>query len=290
MGRQENENLYVPIGKIPEKTPYERFAERFGLPPLSEMLRAAISAAVIALALILVLFISGMRLKTESAENGVSYGYFGWTFRGKPTLGVMFATDGSSAKIKGGDLYYSDGSVYSGELDGFMKHGKGTLTYADGSVYTGNFELGVFSGEGKLISSDGSGYVGTYKNGAYHGTGTLTVSGEGKYVGTFDMGEKHGEGVFYYENGDVFKGTFSHDMRSEGVYKWISGESITGEFDNNMPSNIKKIIYTDVNGATYKAIYNYMSGRLDEKQRYTPPTPDPEPDKPNTPDSDNAVG
>ena len=271
MSRYENGSLYVPVGKKREKTPYERFAERYGLPPLRELLRASCFALAVAVAIALILFISGLRLKTADAENGVTYRYFGWVLGGKPTFGVMRASDGAVAKIKGGVLYYSDGSVYSGDLENFMHHGKGTLTYADGSVYTGGFALGRFDGKGELKRSDGSGYSGEYRGGLYHGSGTLTVSGEGKYVGFFDNGEKNGDGAFYYENGDSFTGEFSSDMRKNGVYRWSSGESVEGEFDNNMPSRIKKIIYTDSDGATYLCYYDYISGRLSEKQRYTPP-------------------
>ncbi len=271
MGRYENESLYVPVGKKPEKTPYERFAEKYGLPPLREILRAAGLALAAVAAVALILFITGLRLKSVDADNGVTYRYFGWMKGDKPTSGLLRASDGTVAKIKGGDVYYSDGSVYEGDLENFMRHGKGSLTYADGSEYVGGFALDVFDGEGELKMKDGSGYIGSYKNGKYHGSGTLTVSGEGKYVGSFDMGEKNGNGTFYYENGDSFTGEFSSDMRKSGVYLWSSGESVAGEFDNNMPSLYVKLIYTDSDGATYKAYYNYLTGRLDEKQRYTPP-------------------
>ncbi len=271
MGRYENESLYVPVGKKPEKTPYERFSERYGLPPLREMLRVASLALATAAAVALILFITGLRLKAVDAENGVTYRYFGWMKDGKPTSGVLRASDGTVAKIKGGDFHYSDGSVYEGDTQNFMRHGKGSLTYADGSKYTGGFALDEFDGEGELKAPDGSGYSGAYKNGKYHGNGTLTAVGEGKYVGSFDMGEKSGNGTFYYENGDSFTGEFSSDMRKSGVYRWGSGESIEGEFDNNMPSLYVKLIYSDSDGATYKAYYNYLTGRLYEKQRYTPP-------------------
>ena len=271
MGRLENEDLYVPVGKKPEKTSYERFAEQYGLPPLRDMLRSVLYAFAAALAIVVILFISGLRLKAVDAENGVTYRYFGWTFKGEPTNGLLRASDGTVAKIKGGEFYYSDGSVYSGDVESFMRHGKGTLSYADGSVYTGEFAYDLFSGSGALESEDGSGYRGEYKEGRYHGNGTLIIKGEGKYVGAFDSGEKNGNGAFYYENGDSFTGTFEHDMRKAGVYRWSSGESIDGEFDNNMPSRTVKMIYTDSEGATYRAYYDFISGRLSEKQRYTPP-------------------
>ena len=289
MGRYENESLYVPVGKKPEKTPYERFSERYGLPPLRDMLRASGLALAAVAVIALILFISGLRLKAVDAENGVTYRYFGWMSDGRPTSGMLRASDGTVAKVKGGNICYSDGSVYEGETLNFMRHGKGSLTYADGSRYVGGFALDEFDGEGELKSPDGSGYRGSYKSGLYHGNGTLTVDGEGKYVGSFDMGEKEGNGTFYYENGDSFTGEFSSDMRKNGVYRWSSGESVEGEFDNNMPSLYTKLIYTDDDGATYKAYYNYITGRLSEKQRYTPPAVDEE-EKEETESDPDAVG
>ena len=289
MSRLENESLYVPIGKKPEKTPYERFAEKYGLPPIREILRAVgLSLAAVA-ALVLILFITGLRLKAVDAENGVTYRYFGWMFKGEPTNGLMRASDGTVAKVKGGNFHYSDGSVYEGATEKFMRHGEGKLTYADGSVYKGGFVLDVFSGEGTLEHPDGSGYEGSYRDGLYHGKGSLTIRGEGEYVGEFNMGEKEGQGTFYYENGDVFTGTFADDMRQNGVYRWRSGESVEGEFDNNMPSRTVKMIYKDEGGATYRAYYDFLSGRLSEKQRYTPPKPEKEPDDSSENDPD-AVG
>ena len=289
MSRFENESLYVPIGKKPEKTPYERFAEKYGFPSLREIFRAVFISLAAVAAVVLILLIFGLRLKAVDAENGVTYRYFGWMLRGEPTNGLMRASDGSVAKIKDGEIYYSDGSVYSGDTVNFMRHGKGTMTYSDGSVYEGGFALDVFSGEGKLEMSDGSGYEGGYKDGIYHGNGTLTVRGEGKYVGAFEFGEKEGIGSFYYENGDVFTGTFADDMRKNGTYRWSSGESVEGEFENNMPSRTVKMIYTDEDGATYRAYYDFLSGRLSEQQRYTPPVEEEEPDE-GTENDPDAVG
>ena len=55
-----------------------------------------------------------------------------------------------------------------------------------------------------------------------------------------------------------------------------------------MPARTKKLVYTDQEGVTYKAYYNYISGRLSEKQRYTPQTE--EKDENDTEPNDGAVG
>ena len=41
MSRRTNKRLYVPVGGGPEKTAVDRFVEKYDLPPVREMLRAA---------------------------------------------------------------------------------------------------------------------------------------------------------------------------------------------------------------------------------------------------------
>ena len=270
--------MYVPVGVPKKKTRYELLAEKYLLPPLNEILRAIGMALAVSAAVIVILLITGLRFKVEESETGLTYRYFGWTFGGKPTAGTLYISDGTRAKIKGGEIHYEDGSVYDGDLLGFMKHGEGTLKLDDGSKYKGEFLNDEFSGSGQLTSKDGSGYEGGYKDGLYHGKGTLTVAGLGTYTGEFKKGMKDGEGVFVYENGDVFKGTYKNDIRVEGIYTWADGDSIEGTFVGNMPSMTEKLIYTDRNGRDFLVYYNYVSASLDEKQAYLRPA-EPEPEE-----------
>ncbi len=281
MGRRENESLYVPVGVPKKKTRYELLAEKYMLPPLPEITRTIVRSLIICAAVIVILLISGLRLKNFESDTGATYRYFGWMFGKRPTLGVMYISDGTKASVRGGAFYYSDGSVYEGETQGFMKHGQGRLEFADGSVYTGGFEYDKYSGRGKLTKKDGSFYEGEFKNGVYHGKGTLFIAGLGTYTGEFHKGEKSGSGTFAYESGDTFVGTYKNGIRTEGVYTWKAGDSIEGKFVSNMPSLTEKLIYTDVNGRTFKAYYDYVSASLTEKQAYLRPVePEPEPEKP----------
>ena len=50
-----------------------------------------------------------------------------------------------------GTYKLSDGSTYSGELDGGEPHGYGDLVYPDGNYYEGEFRHGERSGTGSLL-------------------------------------------------------------------------------------------------------------------------------------------
>ncbi len=271
MSRKTNENYYVPVGGGPEKTAVDRFIEKYRLPPLAEMFKAAALGVAVFVAVVIVMLLTGARLVSLESENGTDYRYFGWIYGGRPALGYLHGSDGTAASVAAWRIYYSDGSVYDGETLHFMKQGNGTLTYKDGSVYRGGFKNDLFDGVGELICADGSGYSGSYTEGLYEGQGTLKFTDGGSYTGSFVKGEMSGKGKLTYYNGDSFDGTFESDMRAEGVYLWSSGESIEGLFVNNLPTRNEKIIYTDASGDTYKAYF--IDGELTGKSSYTRPDP-----------------
>ncbi len=271
MSRKTNEAYYVPVGGGPEKTAVDRFIEKYELPPLAEMLKAAALGALVFVAVAVLMLLTGARLVSTEAENGTDYRYFGWIYGGRPALGRLHGSDGTVAGVAGWRIHYSDGSVYDGETLQFMKQGNGTLTYADGSVYRGGFKNDRFDGIGELVGADGSGYSGSYVEGLYEGQGTLKFANGAVYSGEFVAGELSGKGKMTYYNGDVFEGTFANDMRAEGVYLWAGGESIEGVFVNNLPTRTEKLIYTDASGDTYKAYF--IDGELSGKSAYTRPDP-----------------
>lgn len=288
MSRRENGSLYVPVGVPREKTFYEKLSEKYMLPPLKEILRSIAYGAALFAVIAVILLISGLRFKVYESDTGLTYRYFGFMVGGKPTAGTLSVSDGTRAKFKRGDIYYSDGSVYEGDILGFMKHGEGTLEFEDGSEYEGEFINDTYSGNGKFTKKDGSYYEGGYKNGLYHGEGVLNVAGLGCYTGEFSKGEKNGEGSFVYENGDTFKGTYKNDIRTNGVYTWKDGDSIEGNFVGNMPSATEKLIYTDRNGRTFKVYFDYVYSSLEDKKAYVRPA-EPEPEE-GPEENDGSVG
>lgn len=275
MSRRENEELYVPIGEK-EKSKFELFCERIYLPHAKELLiPAAITAGAVVLTL-LILLISGLRLASAGGEDSEkSYRYFGWIYGGKPAAGILHCSDGVNARVSGWSLYYSDGSVYTGETSGFMKHGSGVMKKKDGSVYRGSFKDDLFSDENATLEfANGDRYEGGFEEGLFSGQGTYYYADGSVYRGGFLKGERSGQGTFSYANGDSFTGTFENDMRLEGTYTWRSGESLSGKYSNNQPSTTEKSVYTDYSGTTFLAYFK--DGKITEKTRYTPPV-DPDP-------------
>lgn len=277
MSRKENEELYVKIGET-EKSNLEVFCDKIYLPPIKELLiPAAITAGAILLT-VLILLVSGLRLTTvKGNDSPKSYRYFGWIYGGKPAAGILHCSDGISASVRGWTLYYSDGSVYTGETSGFMKHGSGVMKKKDGSVYRGNFKDDLFSDENATLDlANGDRYEGGFEEGLFSGQGTYYYADGAVYRGGFLKGERSGQGTFVYANGDSFTGTFENDMRLEGTYTWRSGESLSGKYENNQPSTTEKSVFTDYTGKTYLAFFN--NGIISDKSHYSPPVkPDPGP-------------
>ncbi len=301
MSRHTNEELYVPTQKKPhEPTAYDKLQEKYRLPPLKDLLRVCAITAAAMLALLVILFLTGLRLTGGETSDGIKVKYFGWIYGGTPALGTMSLSDGRTAQVAGGSVSYSDGTVYRGELQGFEPDGFGTLTFADGTTYTGYFEDGKYSSRldaagnisgGKLILADGSSYEGGFLGGVYHGEGTLSYADGSVFRGTFENGERKNGKLIYYD-GSTFEGEFKNDMRYNGKYSWKSGESIEGYFENNMPASgmDQYMIYTDSGGGTYKI--RLKDGIILSKTAYTPPVEEeaPSEDEDQSDSSSDAVG
>ena len=84
---------------------------------------------------------------------------------------------------------YSDGSKYSGEMKGFLRHGHGTYKWFNGGRYTGNWIEGEMEGKGTLTYINGSTYVGMFQCGYEHGKGTFKSYDGFKYQGEFAEGK-----------------------------------------------------------------------------------------------------
>ena len=275
MGRRENQSLYVPKGPR-QKNAVELFIEKHSLPSLEDMIRVALRTLIVSVIAIVLCLITGFRA-VEYENDEIFCRYTGWMWFGdEPTLGRLNCTNGVSATVFFGNIRYSDGSLYKGDIKNLLPNGQGTLALDDGSVYVGAFSDGKYSGNGSYTGADGTFYTGGYLNGKPHGQGTLRYADGSVYAGGFENGEKSGDGTFTYANGDVFTGKFKDDMREYGIYTFFTGESIEGKFTNNMPDEKEKVIYTDASGDTYRAYY--IDGSLTQKSAYTPPPPENEPD------------
>ena len=108
-----------------------RVRSRISFPKLMAIIIAS-AAALLVIALV-VAYLCGVRYITSETGDGLDVRFFGVVdSEGQPTSGVINYSDGKSAKVADdGSLTYSSGDVYTGELRGMLKHGKGKLVCAE---------------------------------------------------------------------------------------------------------------------------------------------------------------
>ncbi len=169
-----------------------RAARSVGGGKKSLFMKIGIIAGAAVLVLIIVFFClyrAGYRpyLKVVSAA-GDSIKFSGMVnAEGTPIKGKLYFADGSSATVNSetGEIEYSDGSVYIGELHDLQKNGKGKLTYASGDVYEGEFVADAVTG-----------------------TGTFTFANGDTYEGQLVNGKKEGKGIYKWADGSSYEGDY----------------------------------------------------------------------------------
>jgi len=158
-----------------------------------------------------------------------------------------------------------DGSQYSGQWRGDVRHGQGILVSPQGWKYEGLFESDQAHGSGFLSTADGMSYRGQWRQGERHGHGTCTAPDGSVYEGQWRGHEKSGEGIEKY---GVFKpsrpdggggsgrpgtydGQFKGGLRDgEGTYSFSDGRRYVGQFMQGDMHGHGSMAFTD--GAEYQ--------------------------------------
>ncbi|MCO1335370.1 hypothetical protein MO867_13610 [Microbulbifer sp. OS29] len=169
-----------------------------------------------------------------------------------------------------------DGSVYQGDLQEGLFHGRGQLRWPDGSHYRGEFREGRMVGKGVLAKTDGCLYEGEFLNGEPHGNGRYTCdeiewvgeflagkihqgvlnwSGGETYNGEFLDFDPHGEGWLTTEDGSVYQGTFEYGALLQGSYTDSEGSRYTGGFEYSFYSGVGELTQPD--GTVIHATFRY---------------------------------
>lgn len=149
---------------------------------------------------------------------------------------------------------YEDGSIYEGESQHGIAHGKGKLTYKDGKSFAGEFSHGKAQSKGTFYFKNGQvWYDGEIFDFVFEGKGVLkcenpvpiqnSVDAEDfggignywvKYEGEFKGGKKHGNGVLHFTNGDKFTGEFKGDkVDGRGTFEQRDGKVVKGTWYDN---------------------------------------------------------
>ena len=105
------------------------------------------------------------------------------------------------------------GGVYTGEVEGGERHGKGVTKFPDGSEYSGH-----------------------YMHGVKHGWGDELLANRDQYRGQYEFDEFHGSGTFLWADGRMYQGLWSNGcMDGKGTCTWPNGRKFEGLFDRNEP-------------------------------------------------------
>ena len=243
-----------------------------------------ICAVMAVIVVLLVAYFIGLRYVSLETADGGHVKFFGWVDQddGTPLRGKIVYSIGLIADVDRDrdTVSYSDGSSYSGGMEGLLKSGAGRMDYGNGDVFEGEWKGDMMNGVGTYTYSNGDVYEGEFVNSKKNGHGVYSWAngsvyegefvddlrcGEGtmkictneefqvfeEYVGTYENDMKSGAGRYKWSNGDVYEGEYKDDVCSgKGVMRWANGEVYEGEFK-----------YNTLNG---KGKYSWPSGRIYE--------------------------
>ncbi len=259
------------------------------------------SMAALLAVILLSLFLTGFRYKKISYLSVLSsekqeISFLGFVDKeGVPKSGKLFyPSKNASVSVNDTGLHvlsYSDGGVYTGEMEGLQRQGKGIMVYSSGDRYEGEFSGDKFQGYGVYTYASGDRYEGDFRAGKKSGEGKyFWYDGEepiAEYTGAFLNDKRNGYGIFKSVDGTVYAGNFSNDLREDrcaevsipnpaggtdryfgayekdvregfGYYFYASGNVYVGNFEKNKPEG-KGTIYF-VEGGSYTG--TFVNGNL----------------------------
>lgn len=162
-------------------------------------------------------------------------------------------------------IAYSDGTTYTGEFLGNLKHGFGRYTWDNYDFYEGAWALGKRSGKGVMKYVHGDAYFGNWKDDMMNDYGVYkwmispcTNNGDEPahgldrmydvYSGSWKKNMREGKGSFEMSNGDVYSGDWEKDEFSgRGEMKFANGDYYEGEYRSNMMNGKGKFVWVEAN-------------------------------------------
>ncbi|GKY96728.1 hypothetical protein MPSEU_000632300 [Mayamaea pseudoterrestris] len=143
----------------------------------------------------------------------------------------------------GNCAFFYTGPVHS---DTHLPHGVGEIEYSNGQVYQGNLEHGLRHGYGESVWRDTSSneiqvYRGAWENDSRHGRGTHEWfdASDGKRTrlqtatGYWKSGHLHGRVCMVWRDGSTYDGDVINGKKhGRGIQTWKTGKVYSGEYDN----------------------------------------------------------
>lgn len=107
-------------------------------------------------------------------------------------------------------IIYDDGTVYIGEIQNGIKHGRGKLLDPKGDVFEGEFVNDIIKGMGVFTGSNGTVYKGQWRAGRQEGYGQESWADGSSYEGNYLKGIKHGKGEYRWADGSNYNGDWKN--------------------------------------------------------------------------------
>jgi len=144
-------------------------------------------------------------------------------------------------------------STYEGEWKLNKRNGQGVMTWPDGTTFEGEW-LNDERVYGKQTMTDQNEYTGQFKDDKFHGAGKLSFSRERLlFEGLFENGLQSNLGRLTYlrsNTQEVYIGQIDDNRKHGlGILEDSSGIRYEGEFEDDIPVGLGKIIYP--NGDIY---------------------------------------
>jgi hypothetical protein len=136
-------------------------------------------------------------------------------------------------------VFFPGHEFYKGEMAKGQPHGEGEYHYGDGMCYKGSWQYGKKHGRGIVKGFQfelGSGFryelAGSWVDNVLDEGCAVTHAHErhGVYRGQLLNGQRHGLGEFTFRNGDIFAGNFAKGHKSNGLYRYVNGDTYEGRF------------------------------------------------------------
>ena len=151
-------------------------------------------------------------------------------------------------EIKHGQIFYSNGDEYSGDIKNFLRDGKGVFK-SDLETYDGEWKEDRKEGAGEVKYKNNTKYKGEFKDDKYY-DGNIYYPDGTYYSGKFDNNLFDGEGFLEGCNKHSYNGGFKKGkFHGYGEFKWIEGgfykEEYHGEYCNGKKEGQGKFIFNN---------------------------------------------
>jgi hypothetical protein len=126
--------------------------------------------------------------------------------------------------------------------------GNGQILWSNGDKYQGDVLRGKRHGQGAFQWSNGQSFIGPWVDDQPRGRGVLRYANGDQYEGDVSGGVPNGSGVLKFASGDVLEARFSNGKaEGQGAFRWISGMTYDGMFASNQPHGKGKMKFADGN-------------------------------------------